>query len=52
MYVAAAASEGEHLIDSLPSTFDTVSMCLTVVTLYDFVVTDFGNPALLFSVPP
>ncbi|KAM5541171.1 hypothetical protein V8D89_005100 [Ganoderma adspersum] len=33
-------------------TFDTVSMCLTVVTLYDFVVTDFGSPALLFSVPP
>lgn len=40
------------LTHSLLSTFDTVSMCLTVVTLYDFVVTDFGNPALLFSVPP
>ncbi|PIL34890.1 hypothetical protein GSI_02677 [Ganoderma sinense ZZ0214-1] len=33
-------------------TLDTVSMFLTVVTLYDFVVTDFGDPLLLFSVPP
>ncbi|KAM5541170.1 hypothetical protein V8D89_005099 [Ganoderma adspersum] len=33
-------------------TLDSVSMVLTFVTLFEFVVTDFGNPLLLFSVPP
>ena len=38
--------------DPIYSTLDSMSMVLTFVTLFEFVVTDFGNIFLLFSVPP
>ena len=34
------------------SLLDTASMAMTVNGLYEYVVTDFGNPLSLLNVPP
>ena len=33
------------------SALDTISLALTVQVLYEYVVTDFGQPMLLLNVP-
>ncbi len=50
LYVASGSEL--RSINTIPSTLDTLSIILTVISLYDYVVTDFGEPSLLLSLPP
>lgn len=50
--VASESGDGHLAVNTSPSALDTALMVITVIGLYDYVVTDFGNPFLLLKTPP